>query len=102
MRPMLESLVDIPLIRDTPYDQEIAGEPGSDDFHTYFTTAQSETRLLIGQITWYAEIRDTRFHSKDFWLNTPLEVQQSKKLHFVSSTISQPQRPWRGVSPFLG
>jgi hypothetical protein len=93
MRSMLKSLVDMQLIRDTPYDQEITGEPGNDDFHTYFTTSQSESLHPIEQITWYAEIRDTRFHSKDFWLNTPLEVQQLKKLHFVSSAVSQPQRP---------
>jgi hypothetical protein len=80
MRSMLESLVDMQLIRDTPNDQEIAGEPGSDDFHTYFTTSQSETLRPIEQITWYTEIRDTRFHSKDFWLNTPLEIQQLKKV----------------------
>jgi hypothetical protein len=80
MRSMLESLVDMQLIRDTPYDHEIAGEPGSDDFHTYFMTSQSETLRPIEQITWYAEIRDTRFHSKDFWLNTPLEVQQLNKV----------------------
>jgi hypothetical protein len=81
------------LIRDTSSDQEITGEPGSDDFHTCFTASQSETLRPIKQITWYAEIRDTRFDSKDFWLNTPLEVQQLKKLHFVSSAISQPQHP---------
>jgi hypothetical protein len=62
---MLESLVDMQLIRDTPYDQDITGEPGGDDFHTYFTMSQSETLRPIEQITWYAEIRDTQFHSKD-------------------------------------
>jgi hypothetical protein len=51
MRSILENLVDMQLIRDTPYDQEIAGEPGSDDFHTYFTTSQSETVHPIEQIT---------------------------------------------------
>jgi hypothetical protein len=34
MQSMLENLVDMQLIRDTPYEQEIAGEPGTDDFHT--------------------------------------------------------------------
>jgi hypothetical protein len=48
---MLESLVDTQLIGDTPYDQEIVGEPGSDDFHTHFTTSQSETLRPIEQIT---------------------------------------------------
>jgi hypothetical protein len=84
---MLESLVDMQLVQNTPCDQEIAGEPGSNDFHTYFTTSQSETLLPIEQITWYGGIRDTRFHSKDFWLNTPLEVQQLKNvaLHVLGS-----------------
>jgi hypothetical protein len=59
MRSMLKSLVDLRLIRDTPYDQEMAWEPGSDDFHTYFTTFQSETLRPIEQIRSYAEIRDT-------------------------------------------
>jgi hypothetical protein len=35
----------------TPYDQEIAVEPGSDDFHTYFMTSQSETLRPVEQIT---------------------------------------------------
>jgi hypothetical protein len=77
---MLESLVDMQLIQDTPSDQEITVEPGSDDFHTYITTSQSEILRPIEQITSYAEIRGTRFHSKDFWLNTRLEVQQLKKV----------------------
>jgi hypothetical protein len=51
IRSMLENLVDMQLIRDTAYDQEIAGEPGCDDFHTYFTTSQSETLRPIEQIT---------------------------------------------------
>jgi hypothetical protein len=72
MRSMPENLVGMQLIRDTPYDQEITREPGSDDFHTYFTTFQREALRPIERITSYAEIRDTRFHSKDFWLNTPL------------------------------
>jgi hypothetical protein len=77
---MLESLVDTQLIGDTPHDQEIVGEPRSDDFHTHFTTSQSETLHPIDQITGCAEISDPRFHSKDVWLNTPLEVQQLKKV----------------------
>jgi hypothetical protein len=59
MRSLLESLMDMQLIRDTSYDQKIAGKYGSDDFHTYLTTSQSETLRPIEQITWYAEIRDT-------------------------------------------
>jgi hypothetical protein len=34
MRSMLESLVDMQMIRDTQCDQETAEEPESDDFHT--------------------------------------------------------------------